>query len=90
MDDFASARWYAVRPAGSTKPATYRCPLCGRHLAALSEHLLVLPEGQPARRRHAHTNCVMRARRAGRLPLREEVEPRRRGWIARLLRRGTE
>jgi hypothetical protein len=30
----------------------------------------------------------MRARRAGRLPLREEVEPRRPGLLARLLRRG--
>jgi hypothetical protein len=32
---------------------------------------------------------VMRSRRAGRLPLREEVEPRRPGWQSRLLRRGT-
>ncbi len=87
MDDFRSARWYAVRPAASTKPATYRCPLCGKHLPALVEHVLVLPEGQAGRRRHAHTNCVMRARRAGRLPLREEVEPRREGWVARLRRR---
>jgi hypothetical protein len=30
----------------------------------------------------------MRARRAGRLPLRDEVEPRRPGLLARLLRRG--
>jgi hypothetical protein len=89
MDDFAAARWYAVRPAASTKPATYRCPLCRQRLPALAEHILVLPEGDPARRRHAHTTCVMRARRAGRLPLREEVEPRRRGWLSRLLRRGT-
>jgi len=88
MDDFAAARWYAVRPAGSTKPATYRCPVCGKRLPALTEHLLVLPEGDPARRRHAHTTCVMRARRAGRLPLREEVEPSRPRWLARLLRRG--
>jgi hypothetical protein len=84
---FREARWYAVRPAGSTKPATYRCPLCGAHLPALSEHLLVLPDGDPSRRRHAHTACVMRARKAGRLPLREEVEPPRPGLLARLLRR---
>jgi hypothetical protein len=84
---FREARWYAVRPAGSTKPATYRCPLCGAHLPALSEHLLVLPDGDPSRRRHAHTACVMRARKAGRLPLREEVEPARPGLLARLLRR---
>jgi hypothetical protein len=87
VNDFSSARWYAVRPARSSKAATYRCPLCGKRFPALTEHLLVVPEADPARRRHAHTGCVMRARRAGRLPLREEVEPRRPGWISRLLRR---
>ena len=87
-DDFRSARWYAVRPAANRKPATYRCPLCGGHLPALSAHMLVLPEGDPSRRRHAHAACVMRARKAGRLPLREEVEPRGPGLLARLLRRG--
>jgi hypothetical protein len=85
---FRDARWYAVRPASSTKPATYRCPLCGRHLPALSAHLLVLPDGDASRRRHAHTDCVVRARKAGKLPLREEVEPPRRGLLARLLGRG--
>jgi hypothetical protein len=85
--EFRDARWYAVRRAGSTKPATYRCPLCGKLLPALSEHVLVLPDGDAARRRHAHTACVMKARRAGRLPLRDEVQPRRPGLIARLLRR---
>ena len=85
--DFRAARWYAMCPAHSTKPATYRCPLCGRHLPALSEHVLVLPEGDASRRRHAHTACVMKARKAGRLPLREDVEPRRPGLLARLLRR---
>lgn len=87
MDEFSKARWYALRRAGSTKPATYRCPLCGGRLPALSEHFLVMPEGDPKRRRHAHAACVARARRAGRLPLREEVEPRRPGWLARLLGR---
>jgi len=85
--EFRDARWYAVRRAGSTKPATYRCPLCGKLLPALTEHVLVLPEGDSARRRHAHTACVMKARRAGRLPLRDEVLPRRPGLLARLLRR---
>lgn len=84
---FRNARWYVVRRAHSTKPATYRCPLCGGRFPALAEHLLVTPEGDPARRRHAHTACVVAARRAGRLPLREEVEPRRPGLLARLLRR---
>jgi hypothetical protein len=86
--DFRKARWYAIRPASNRKPATYRCPLCGGHLPALSEHMLVLPEGDPARRRHAHAGCVMAARKSGRLPLREDVEPRRPGLFARLLRRG--
>ena len=87
MDDFSGAAWYAMRPAASRKPATYRCPLCRRQLPALSEHVLVLPEGDASRRRHAHTACVLKARRAGRLPLREEVVPRRPGWLARLLGR---
>jgi hypothetical protein len=56
-------------------------------LPALSAHMLVLPDGDPSRRRHAHSDCVMKARRAGRLPLREEVEPRPPGLLARLLRR---
>jgi hypothetical protein len=86
-DRFADARWYAVRPAGNRKPATYRCPLCGDRLPALMPHMLVVPEGDPQRRRHAHAECVTAARREGRLPLREEVEPRRPGLLARLLRR---
>jgi hypothetical protein len=88
VDDFRRARWYVVRPAANRKPATYTCPLCHRQLPALSQHMLVLPEGDGTRRRHAHTACVMKARQAGRLPLREEVEPRRPGWLARLLGRG--
>src|SRR3954464_2635468 len=80
-DDFDRARWYAVRAATNHKPSTYRCPLCGKFLPALSPHMLVVPEGQSQRRRHAHTNCVVEARRSGRLPLREDVEPRqKRGW----------
>jgi hypothetical protein len=49
--------------------------------------MLVLPEGDPGRRRHAHSACVLDARRAGRLPLREDTEPARPGLFARLLRR---
>jgi hypothetical protein len=87
LDTFAQARWYTVRPAANRKPATYRCPLCRGLLPALSEHMLVLPEGDPKRRRHAHSACVLEARRAGRLPLREETEPARPGLFARLRRR---
>jgi hypothetical protein len=68
------ARWWEVRRAQNRKPATYRCPFCGEFLPALSEHMLVLPEGDPSRRRHAHTACAMREREAGRLPFRDEWE----------------
>jgi len=61
-----------MRPAQNLKPATYRCPLCGKHLPALSEHALIWPEGDKSRRRHAHTECVVRAREAGRLPTEDE------------------
>ena len=86
-DDFRDARWYAVRPAANRKPSTYRCPLCGQLLPALSAHMLVVPEGDPQRRRHAHTSCVAGARKSGRLPLREDVDPKQPGLLARLLRR---
>lgn len=69
-----SPRWWLIRPAQNLKPATYRCPLCGRHLPALSEHFLIAPEGDKSRRRHAHTECVLQARKAGRLPTRDEWE----------------
>ena len=86
-DDFRQARWYTVRPAANRKPATYRCPLCGGMLPALSEHMLVTPEGDGSRRRHAHSACVMAARKQGRLPLQEDVEPRPPGLLAKLRRR---
>jgi hypothetical protein len=87
-DDFRRARWYAIRPAANRKPATYRCPLCGGMLPALSQHMLVTPEGDSSRRRHAHAECVMAARKQGRLPLREEVEPPPPSLLSRLFRRG--
>jgi hypothetical protein len=86
----AEARWWTVRRAQNLKPATYRCPFCGGHLPALSEHVLVMPEGDAARRRHAHTACALAERRAGRLPDRDEwrrAQPREPGLLGRLLRR---
>ncbi len=80
----APAAWWEIRPAQNRKPATYRCPLCGELLPALCEHTLIMPEGDARRRRHAHTACVLRARRAGRLPLREEAEPRGPGLWSRI------
>jgi hypothetical protein len=84
------ARWWALRRAQNRKPATYRCPLCGRYLPSLSEHMLIAPEGDASRRRHAHTQCVMAARARGKLPTREEwlaTQPRRPGLIRRLIAR---
>jgi hypothetical protein len=86
------ADWWTVRRAQNRKPATYTCPFCGRFLPALSEHMLIAPEGDTSRRRHAHTACVMSARRAGRLPARDEwlraQRPERQpGALRRLLRR---
>jgi hypothetical protein len=79
-----------MRPAQNRKPATYRCPLCGNFLPALSEHVLIAPEGDAGKRRHAHSNCVVRARMAGRLPTRDEwrrTQPRPPSLWRRLLRR---
>ena len=77
MSELQAARWWSVRRAQSRKPATYTCPFCGQYLPAMSEHMLVLPEGDAGRRRHAHTACALAARRQGRLRSREE-------WLATL------
>jgi len=82
MAESPPARWWTARRAQNLKPATYRCPLCGGHLPALSEHMLIMPEGRAVGRRHAHSACVLAARRAGRLPSRAEWqrgEPRSAG-----------
>jgi hypothetical protein len=60
-----NARWWTVRSAESKKPATYRCPFCDELLHAMSDHLVIAPEGNADRRRHAHTECVLAARSAG-------------------------
>jgi hypothetical protein len=79
MPGLPDAPWWTVRPSANRKPSTYRCPLCGHHLAALSEHMLIAPEGDTRRRRHAHTDCVLAARRRGQLTFKDE-------WQARLPR----
>jgi hypothetical protein len=66
------ARWWAMRPAQSLKPASYICPLCDGMLHATSEHALLAPEGDVSRRRHAHLECVVAARRRGELPTEDE------------------
>jgi hypothetical protein len=62
------ARWWSMRAAQNLKPATYRCPFCGKHLASMSEHVLIAPEDDRSKRRHAHWECVQKARGEGRLP----------------------
>ncbi|MHB8242475.1 MAG: hypothetical protein ACYDHN_10835 [Solirubrobacteraceae bacterium] len=90
MSRLPVAKWWTVRRAGSRKPATYRCPLCEHLLPALSEHMLIAPEGDTRRRRHAHTECVLRARARGELTLRDEwlaTQPRQASLWRRMTRR---
>jgi hypothetical protein len=80
----AAPLWWEARRAQSTKPATYRCPLCGGQLPAMSEHMLLFPEGDHSRRRHAHSRCVMAARSNGTLPTQAEwrsSQGPRRSWL---------
>jgi hypothetical protein len=52
--------------------------------------MLIAPEGDTSRRRHAHTECVLQARSQGRLPLREDwlaTQPRRPSLWRRLTAR---
>jgi len=52
--------------------------------------MLIAPEGDTRRRRHAHTECVLQARARGQLVLRDEwlrAQPRRPS-VWRRLRRG--
>jgi hypothetical protein len=70
-------RWWTLRPAQSLKPASYVCPFCDTMLHATSEHALVAPEGDVAKRRHAHVECVVAERRAGRLVTEDEWRRRR-------------
>jgi hypothetical protein len=62
------ARWWAMRPAQSLKPASYVCPFCDGMLHATSEHALIAPEGDASKRRHAHMDCVVAARKRGEPP----------------------
>ena len=90
MPKLEPAPWWTLRRAHNLKPATYRCPLCGYRLHAMSPHVLIAPEGDTSRRRHAHAECAAAARAQGRLPSRDEwrkAQPKRPGVVARLLRR---
>jgi hypothetical protein len=71
--------WWNARRAQSMRPATYTCPFCKELLHAMSEHVVIAPEGDVSRRRHAHLDCVFAERRAGRFKTydewREEQQP---------------
>jgi hypothetical protein len=76
-----------VRAAQNLKPVTYRCPFCQQLLPSMKAHVLVAPEGDVRRRRHAHTECALAEKRAGRLPSRDDwlaTQPRAPGRLARL------
>ena len=55
------------------RAATYRCPFCEELLHAMTEHLVIAPEGDVDRRRHAHVECVRREREGGRFALYDDV-----------------
>ena len=79
------AAWWAVRRAQNMKPATYRCPLCGYRLHAMSPHVLISPEGDTSRRRHAHAECVA-ARHLTTYDEWKKTQPRGPGLLARVAR----
>ena len=77
------AEWWSIRPAQNRTPAHYTCPFCRLRLHAMTPHVLIAPEGNMDRRRHAHRECVEAARREGRLPLRSEwqaLQPKPKRW----------
>ena len=80
-----------MRRAHSRQAATYRCPFCGRHLHAMSEHVIIAPEGDVDRRRHAHAECVAAARAVGTFRTYDDwraAQPHRPGFFSRLFKRG--
>jgi hypothetical protein len=69
-----AVRWWDMRPAQSRQPKTYECPICHGLLLAMNPNTLLFPEGDRERRRHAHTACVARQRKAGKLLSKAEWE----------------
>ncbi|HEY8631124.1 MAG TPA: hypothetical protein VIL73_11390 [Gaiellaceae bacterium] len=56
----------------------------------MSEHVLIAPENDASARRHAHTECVLAARKDGTFKTYDEwreTQPRRRSLLRRYLRR---
>jgi hypothetical protein len=52
----------------------------------MSDHVLIAPEGDSNRRRHAHTDCVARARAAGRFVTYDDWRARQGGARQRRFR----
>jgi hypothetical protein len=56
----------------------------------MSDHVVIAPEGDVERRRHAHAECVRAAREAGTFKTYDDwraAQPRRPGLLARLWKR---
>jgi hypothetical protein len=56
----------------------------------MSEHVLIAPEGDAERRRHAHAECVLAARKSGTFKTYDDwraAQPRRPSLLRRWLRR---
>lgn len=90
MPKLDQAEWWNIRGAQSRKAATYRCPLCGYPLHAMSAHAVIAPEGDVDRRRHAHQECVAAALKSGRMRTYDDwrkTQPKKPGVLARWLRR---
>lgn len=68
-----------MRRAQNMKPSTYRCPFCRKHLASMTDHVLIAPEDDRSKRRHAHWECVQKARAEGKLPSQSEWRESKRG-----------
>ena len=91
-----SVRWWDMRPAQARQAKTYTCPICRGFLLAMNPNTLLYPEGDRQRRRHAHTECVARQWKAGKLLTKAEWEracrpprPAGRSWWRRLLGPGS-
>src|SRR6478736_2450326 len=89
-----SVRWWEMRPARGMQAKTYTCPICHGLLLAMNPNTLLSPEGDRERRRHAHTECVARQRKAGTLLTKAEWEracrppgPGGRSWWRQLVGR---
>jgi hypothetical protein len=81
------AEWWDVRMARNPSGAIYTCPLCDGPVHSATEHMLVTPEGNSERRRHAHMDCVREAISTDRLTVRTQPEDQRPKWFRRARRR---